>query len=722
MAAQPKEPEEKEIGFKRIELYKDQVFGIGAFGAVCNAQCDDLPCAAKILHPTMFAMAGQYQVAQRFEQECKLICTVKHPNIVQYFGVHHDSLTGQPTLLMELMDENLTHLLESSPNAIPFHIQVNVCRDIALALSFLHSNDIIHRNLSSNNVLLISNVRAKVSDFGMARLSSLVPQGSYLTYNMSPVTRAYMPPEVLKNNLNCDEKIDCFSFGVIAVQVMTQKFPSPTDLYKPMETVNVSSTMSYVIIPEIDRRENHISLIDPDHPLLPIACLCLNDDSAERPSAQILYEKVKNLQENGEYRVSVSETFKRNNVPIKDVNFEKNGYQVNQPYPVVDACTNTPNLECTCWKLDSLQTIVERNTEEQRLLDKEQYITVEQPKSQEVIIVAAEVYPTENESSSEQTGTSKKRIASDQDNYECDNYVQDHKKTLLEVVSFDHNKEKLNIQDVRNRVQHDNTETVQEKSLTKSQESSNTNDGDKKYMQDDVDASIPLPNDEVEGDKSKHDDRMTTEQPNQESEYDDASATEQLKQESECDDSIAMETPKQESECDDGIAPKQESKFDNASAAEQTKQESKQDDANTIEQSESKHDDGSTIHVEQPKQTSMDDDTSTMEQPKQQRKHDDYGNATEEPKKESKCDDASDMVGEERASLQDNAATKKCETFVNGKEKKSNSLKKATMVHDAGLMDDITILSSEMQDCPVADSDNSAVKPDSFERKKGNRM
>ena len=56
---------------------------------------------------------------------------------------------------MELMDDSLTHFLEGSSQPIPYHIQVNICCDIALALSFLHSNSIFHRDLSSNNVLLI---------------------------------------------------------------------------------------------------------------------------------------------------------------------------------------------------------------------------------------------------------------------------------------------------------------------------------------------------------------------------------------------------------------------------------------------------------------------------------------------------------------------------------------------------------------------------------------
>lgn len=97
------------------------------------------------------------QPMRRFEQECEFLSTIRHPNIVQYLGMYQDVDTSLPVLLMELMDDNLTHYLETSTQLIPYHIQVNLSYDMTLALSFLHSNGITHRNLSSNNVLLIQN-------------------------------------------------------------------------------------------------------------------------------------------------------------------------------------------------------------------------------------------------------------------------------------------------------------------------------------------------------------------------------------------------------------------------------------------------------------------------------------------------------------------------------------------------------------------------------------
>ena len=181
------------IGFKSIKLFKDHIFGAGAYGKVCKAECDDLLCAAKLLHETLYVPTAQHLVApqrehrlpmRRFEQECEFLSTIRHPNIVQYLGMYQDPDTHLPVILMELMDDSLTHFLETSPQPIPYYIQVNICRDVTLALSFLHSNGIVHRDLSSNNVLIIGNIRAKVTDFGMARLGDLNPRATHLTFTM----------------------------------------------------------------------------------------------------------------------------------------------------------------------------------------------------------------------------------------------------------------------------------------------------------------------------------------------------------------------------------------------------------------------------------------------------------------------------------------------------------------------------------------------------------
>ena len=307
--------QDKKIGFKTVQLFKDQILGIGSYGKVCKAECDDLVCAAKLIHETLFhPTQARRQIApqqenrlpmRRFEQECEFMSTIRHPNIVQYLGMYQDPGTDLPVLLMELMDDSLTHFLESSLQPIPYHIQVNICHDIILALSFLHSNGIIHRDLSGNNVLMISNVRAKVTDFGMARLGDLNPQATHLTgiFTMCPGTDVYMPPEAVKDEPVYSEKIDCFSFGVITIQILTRQFPKPGRRRKEIEIDHVGLVEK--CISEYERRQNHIGVIEPNHPLLPVALCCLKDKDIERPSAHQLCEAVAPLKETHEYSESL---------------------------------------------------------------------------------------------------------------------------------------------------------------------------------------------------------------------------------------------------------------------------------------------------------------------------------------------------------------------------------------------------------------------------------
>ena len=105
----------------------------------------------------------RWTAIQWFEQECEFLFKLRHPNLVQYLGLCRDPDTTLPVILMELMADNLTHNLKT-PGPIPFHIQANICHDVAQALSFLHSSGIIHKNLCSNNVLLTDDGRVNVTE------------------------------------------------------------------------------------------------------------------------------------------------------------------------------------------------------------------------------------------------------------------------------------------------------------------------------------------------------------------------------------------------------------------------------------------------------------------------------------------------------------------------------------------------------------------------------
>ena len=334
MAQQP----QYEFHYQRVELFKTESLGIGSYGAVYKAMCDDLPCAAKILHPTLFQFTapGATSVMRKFEQECRLLSAIKHPHIVQYLGTYHDPESRIPVLLMELMDESLTRFLKRSHKPLPYHTEVNFCHDIALALSYLHSNGIVHRDLSSNNVLLIAGSRAKVTDFGMVKLYDVNRSTAHLTpLTLCPGTMAYMSPEALKDRPVYTDKLDSFSLGVLCVQIMTQQFPDPGDRVIEVEDSRFPTGTIEVPVRETQRRQSHIDLIDPAHPLLPVALNCLKDRDRERPSCHELCGHMSTLKASAKYTKSVQQS-QVNTKPSQSANRESREREIQQSQQIRD--------------------------------------------------------------------------------------------------------------------------------------------------------------------------------------------------------------------------------------------------------------------------------------------------------------------------------------------------------------------------------------------------
>ena len=272
---------------RNVRLLRNDTLGSGSYGVVCKAMCGQRLCAAKLLHPIFFQSndPGIVTTRRRFEQECRFLDDMKHPHIVEYLGTSHDPDSGLLVLLMELMDESLTHFLERSQQPLPYHIEVDLCHDIAQALVYIHSKDIIHRDLSGNNVLLIAG-RAKITDFGMSKLLDSNRRMTPLT--MCPGTMAYMPPEALSEPSVYSKKLDCFSFGVLQIQIMTRLFPDPGPAVRVVEDSRSPTGTTKMPVLDSERRKSHINLIDPTHTLLRTALGCLSYSEKDRPSAQDL--------------------------------------------------------------------------------------------------------------------------------------------------------------------------------------------------------------------------------------------------------------------------------------------------------------------------------------------------------------------------------------------------------------------------------------------------
>ena len=294
-----------QFSYYRVELYKTESLGSGSYGGVCTAKCDGLPCAAKIMHPTLFDLRdpGTTSYLEKFEVECRLLSLARHPNIVQYLATYRDPETRLPVLLMELCDESLCRYLERSPGPLPYHIELNISHDVALALVYLHSNSLIHRDLTGNNVLMIAGVHAKVTDFGMSKLASVNPR-----MTMCPGNLQYMPPEALEEPPSYTEKLDIFSFGVLLVQIMTRLFPDAGPRFEIIQLPNTprfpEGTTARVPVPEKQRRSPHLKAISDTHLLKALALNCLKDKEEERPSAQQLSSSLSELKGAPQYAES----------------------------------------------------------------------------------------------------------------------------------------------------------------------------------------------------------------------------------------------------------------------------------------------------------------------------------------------------------------------------------------------------------------------------------
>ena len=113
-----------------------------------------------------------------------------------------------------------------------------------------------------------------------------------------PGTDVYGGPEAIKSNSVYTDKIDCFSFGVTTLQIVTQQFPCPGNHRKEI-TINQPGVQQIieVTVSEIEWWQNHIAEIDPSHPLLPVVLDCLKDTDFERPTAHNLCERIAGLKE-----------------------------------------------------------------------------------------------------------------------------------------------------------------------------------------------------------------------------------------------------------------------------------------------------------------------------------------------------------------------------------------------------------------------------------------
>ena len=264
--------------------------GSGSYGSIDIVRVNGMLCIKKSLHDILLGLGGtesvskdqQDPIAEKFYNECELLWKMRHPNIVLFLGIHFEKQNKKRlSLIMEYLPTNLEKCVDKCNElkcVIPSSIKLSILRDITHGMSHIHSNNIVHRDLSVANVLLTSCLTAKICDFGVSRIVSK----SLRTLTIAPGAQYIMPPEAMEANPKYTSKLDVFSFGVLALYLMLQECPLPKDS---------SITVVHVIKKQIaiGRRAVYINQLKAmDRSVARVVENCLMDEEKVRPhSAQL---------------------------------------------------------------------------------------------------------------------------------------------------------------------------------------------------------------------------------------------------------------------------------------------------------------------------------------------------------------------------------------------------------------------------------------------------
>ena len=267
----------------------DHELGRGSYATVFEVRYKGQKCAGKKIHEALLKQGSESYPIQRFEEECHLLSQVNHPNIVRFMGVYYPKGSSVPILVMEFLPVNLTYCIEKEP-VLPIEINYSILHDVAKGFYHLHTQTppIVHRDLSSNNILLTTNLTAKISDLGVARILDMTPlQDSHMT--QTPGTPAYMPPEVMVEKPKYDTSIDNFSYGILMIHMLSHKWPVPQ--------VGQIRTVGDKLIPvtEAERRQTFLESIGSDHPLMELILRCISNNPQLRPATKEIMDELAKL-------------------------------------------------------------------------------------------------------------------------------------------------------------------------------------------------------------------------------------------------------------------------------------------------------------------------------------------------------------------------------------------------------------------------------------------
>lgn len=266
----------------------EKLLGKGAFGEVfLGMRVDDgkLVAMKQLKIPEIVSASAATTRMRRTQQrekqelealvrEIKMLCQLRHPNIVFFLGcgvVSHDILIN----LEYVSGGSLQSILEEF-GCIPLQAAQRYLKDILRGLDFLHGKGIIHRDLKPGNVLLHVDGGCKVTDFGTS-----IQIQNILDNNIVVGTPAYMSPEQAKGSHYTCLQSDLWSVGIMAIQLLTGTLPiaiqTAAEAHQHMRRLATDESFT-VPIP-----------VEALHPAaVPFVSQCLRRDATSRGTAHEL--------------------------------------------------------------------------------------------------------------------------------------------------------------------------------------------------------------------------------------------------------------------------------------------------------------------------------------------------------------------------------------------------------------------------------------------------
>ena len=266
-----------------------ETLGRGCYGNVFTVEHKKTRYAAKEIHS--FLLDGvtkekKKELTDGFLRECCQSNMIRHPNIIQFIGIYYIKKSDLPIMVTELLTKNLPTFITTNRCKIATKRKLSILFDVSLGLSHLHGMDppIIHRNLSSNNVLLTDQLVAKIGDLGMAKMIKADSKQTRSRLKAKPSSVDFLPPEVL--HILDDEvpiygtPVDVFAFAGIALHLFSEKWPTPCKAKSIDRT-----THELVAFTEAQRRQEYLDKAE-DGKLKEKLIKCLDDEPSRRPSIE----------------------------------------------------------------------------------------------------------------------------------------------------------------------------------------------------------------------------------------------------------------------------------------------------------------------------------------------------------------------------------------------------------------------------------------------------